>query len=115
MNSKELFENSFEEYFWEVLNNEDVKLRFNSKEWQEYNKICSEKIKNHKLQSVLEEDTAVELNIKDVEDLIAYHRADVERQILENNEMFKAGFRNAFYLFNKMELINDKNKDDLSA
>lgn len=114
MDVDNLFKRMSEEVFWEIVNNEDKKLRIYNKEWQKYNKICVEAIKNKKLQGILEEEIPIELSEKDTEDLIKYHSANVERQVLENKAIFKAGFRYGYYFLNKMELIKN-DESDLSA
>lgn len=111
MDTNDLFERIMEESFWEIVNNEDRKLRDNNKEWKKYNKICSKAIKNHKLQNVLEECIPTELSEEDSKDLIKFHQADVERQVIENKEIFKAGIRLAYYFFNKIELIKIDESD----
>ena len=114
MDINNLFENLSEEVFWEIINNENNKLRLYNREWQEYSELCSEALKNKKVQSILEEKIPIELSKKDTEDLIKYHSANVEREVIEDKAIFKAGFRYGYYFLKKMELIKE-DESDLSA
>lgn len=114
MDLNNLFERLSEETFWEIINNEGRKLSENHKEWKKYSKICSKALENHKLQNILEDCVATAITEEECKDLIEYHQADIERQVIENKEMFKAGIRFAYYFFNKVELIKN-DESDLSA
>lgn len=115
MDLDNLFERISEEAFWEIVNDEDRKSRLHNKEWNKYNKICGKAMKNNKLQYVLEEHIPTAFSEEDSKDLIKYRSADIERQVIENKAMFKAGFRYAYFFLKQMEIIKDDDKSDLSV
>lgn len=114
MDFNNLFDRISDEVFWEIVNNESRKLRLHNSEWNKYNNICSRTMRNNKIQKVLEENIPTEFTKKDSKDLIKYHNADIERQVIENRALFKAGFRFAYFLLNKMEMI-EIDESDLRA
>lgn len=102
----------YEEQFWNILNKEIEYLYKNNKEYLKYSRICSSVVgENNKLQNVLEDDKVESLSESDVKRLIEYHRADVEKNIIETERMLCAGARNMYFILEKLGLIKKSDSE----
>lgn len=114
MEISEKLESIFIDNFWEILNFETNYLRDFDDEYLKHQEKSIDILKrNPKMAKLFDESEECEISINDSKDIIDYYTSSEAMHILEQQQMFKAGMKMAYFMFEDLNILKKKN-DDIS-